>query len=115
MQDEEFQLVKLNAFLERLKPFFDSDLFEDYKRFCFLYNRNYSVEPGDEACQAIATLKSSLPADEGSAGEEMSSLAAKLLLGAEREKESFEKASAEFLDNGDLAENLLEFINTLQV
>nr|WP_318710951.1 elongation factor P maturation arginine rhamnosyltransferase EarP [uncultured Treponema sp.] len=115
VQDEEFQLVKLNAFLERIRPFLNAGHFEDYKKFCFLYNRTFPVEPGDEACQAIATLKSSLPADEGSAGEEMSSLAAKLLLGAEREKESFEKASAEFLDNGDLAENLLEFINTLQV
>ena len=107
--------MKLNAFLERIRPFFNAGHFEDYKKFCFLYNRTFPVEPGDEACQAIATLKSSLPADEGSAGEEMSSLAAKLLLGAERDKESFEKASAEFLDNGDLAENLLEFINTLQV
>ncbi|MCQ2240351.1 elongation factor P maturation arginine rhamnosyltransferase EarP [Treponema sp.] len=114
VQDEEFQLVKLNAFLERMKPFFSADVFEDYKRFCFLYNRTFPVEPGDEACQAIATLKEPLPLNEGSAEEEMSSLAAKLLFAAEKEKKSFEKASADFLGNGDLAENLLEFLNSLE-
>ena len=103
------------GYIDISKPRLERTSQEDYKKFCFLYNRTFPVEPGDEACQAIATLKSSLPADEGRAGKEMSSLAAKLLLGAERDKESFEKASAEFLDNGDLAENLLEFINTLQV
>ncbi|MDO4506126.1 MAG: elongation factor P maturation arginine rhamnosyltransferase EarP [Spirochaetales bacterium] len=115
VQDEEFQLVKLNAFFERLRPFFNPEYFEGYKRFCFLYNRAFSVEPGDEACQAMETLAEPLPAEEGSGQEEMASLAAKLLFGAEKEKPCFAKASAEFLDNGDLAENLLAFLNTLKV
>lgn len=114
VQDEEFQLVKLNAFLERLKPFFDSDLFEDYKRFCFLYNRSFSVEPGDEACQAIATLKDPLP-KETYAAAEMENLALKLLCAAEKGRTGFTDSSREFLSNGDLAANLLAFMDECDI
>ena len=98
MQDEEFQLVKLNAFLERLKPFFDSDFFEYYKRFCFLYNRSFSVEAGDEACQAIATLKDPLPIETYAAAE-MENLALKLLCAAEKGRTGFTDSSTIFKIN----------------
>lgn len=114
IQDDEFQLVKLNAFLGRIEPFFDAELFESYKRFCFLYNRNFSVEPGDEACQQLATLKSSLPLEESNAMEEMAVLASKLLFHTEHLKSSFVESSRHFMDNGDLAEKLLEFIKTIK-
>ncbi|WP_407398719.1 elongation factor P maturation arginine rhamnosyltransferase EarP [Treponema sp.] len=114
VQDEEFQLVKLNAFLDRLRPMFEGQFFEDYKRFCFLYNRNYSAEPGDEACQAMATLES-IPREEASGEDEMRGLAINLLSAAEKSRGFFEKASEKFLANGDLAENLLEFLNSISL
>lgn len=110
VQDDEFQLVKLNAFLDRMKDFFSPELFDDYKRFCFLYNRNFPVEPGDEACQQIATLSSALPMTESEASEEMRDLAIRLMSSSQQSKKAFSDSARHFMDNGDLAENLLDFI-----
>lgn len=110
IQDDEFQLVKLKAFLERIRPFLSPEYFETYSRFCFLYNRNYSVEPGDEACQAMAILSSSLPKDEAGAREEMQELALKLLSSAEESAKGFRDSASHFISNGDLAEKLVKFM-----
>lgn len=112
IQDDEFQLVKLNAFLERIRPFFDAELFESYKRFCFLYNRNYSVEPGDEACQQLSTLGSLLPQTEDECSSEMVHLVAGILSSTDGLKKFSASSAEHFRSNGDLAEKLLEFIRT---
>ena len=112
VQDDEFQLVKLNAFLDRMKDFFSPEFFEEYKRFCFLYNRNFHVEPGDEACQQIATFDSPLPATESEAGEEMRDLAIKLLSSSGQSRQAFRDSACHFMNNGDLAQNLLDFMKS---
>ncbi|MBQ0039314.1 MAG: elongation factor P maturation arginine rhamnosyltransferase EarP [Treponema sp.] len=111
VQDDEFQLVKLNAFLERMRPFMDDGLFEDYRRFSFLYNRAFDVEPGDEACQVLAPL-AALPSVEETAFDEMRDLAIKLLSGSGQARAAFNDSACHFIGNGDLAENLLAFLRT---
>lgn len=113
VQDEEYQLVKLNAFLDRIKAFFEPTDFDIYKKFCFLYNRSFSIEPGDESCQAIATLNSNFPKKESDAEKEMEELILNLLNSAEKIKINFKKSAVSFLSNGDLAKNLLEFMQSL--
>lgn len=114
IQDEEFQIVKVSAFIERLKPFFDEEYLNLYRRFSFLYNRDFKIEPGDEACQQLYRIEK-LPETEEQIRSEMSSLLEKLLSDCKKSSVEFKKAAESFVDNGDLAAHLLDFIKSVSL
>ena len=77
-QEEEFHIVKLNAFLQRIK-------IPQIEKFSFLYNRNFEITCCPEALEILEEKK--LPSEP-------------------------EKINSEMLKNGNLAENLLKFLET---
>ncbi|MGN0729914.1 elongation factor P maturation arginine rhamnosyltransferase EarP [Treponema sp.] len=103
-QDEEFHLVKLNAFLERLGV-------REIERFSFLYNRHFEIQCGAEAL-AVLEEKKMLFSKENSELE-MKKEILSILNNAENLKPGFKRFSQELLQNGNLAEALLDFLEAL--
>lgn len=91
IQDGDYQLVKVNALLERVKPFFNEADFKTLKSLCNSYNKNESASDEEH-------------------------LLAELLFNTATErsiKDSFLTYSRELVKNGNLAARLLEYIETL--
>ncbi len=89
-QDENYQLVKVNALLERMKPFF-CDEFEPIQKFWQSYN-DYENPTKSESLT-------------------------KMLLDSAKQKNTggFKKFSRSLIKNGNLAESLLKFIDGLKL
>ena len=102
-QEEEFHIVKLNAFLQRIK-------IPQIEKFSFLYNRNFEVVCCPEALEILEEKK--LPAEIEKINSEMKNEILSLLKNSENLKPEFKKFSNEILKNGNLAENLLKFLET---
>ena len=89
-QDENYQLVKVKALLERMRPYFDEEVFKDIQDFYQSYN-DY-----ENPTKAVPLTKM-------------------LLASAKKENtEGFKDFSEKLIQNGNLARHLLDFIDALQ-
>ncbi|MBR4600176.1 MAG: elongation factor P maturation arginine rhamnosyltransferase EarP, partial [Treponema sp.] len=89
-QDENYQLVKVKALLERMRPYFDEEVFKDIQDFYQSYN-DY-----ENPAKAVPLTKM-------------------LLASAKKENtEGFKDFSEKLIQNGNLARHLLDFIDALQ-
>lgn len=125
IQDDEYQLVKVNALLERMKPFFDEESFALLKEYWFLYNRTEGAVPGPEACTLLTVLEKSYRthnmasvdsnlSSEGLCSVKKEELLYELLQRCDSLKKSFASFSAILENNGNLAQKLLEYLKQLQ-
>lgn len=111
-QDEEFQIVKLDALLKRMEKFFSLEDYQDFRRACLLYNRRFSLEAGQEACN-ILDREYDFPEAE-SENEECKAMFNILEKGSSF-ADGFFNFSKDIISNGNLAEALLKFINTFDL
>lgn len=102
-QEEEFHIVKLNAFLQKIK-------IPQIEKFSFLYNRNFKATCCPESLEILEEKK--LPSELEKINSEMKTEILSLLKNYESLKPEFKKFSNEILKNGNLAENLLNFLET---
>lgn len=102
-QEEEFHIVKLNAFLQKIK-------IPQIEKFSFLYNRNFKASCCPESFEILEEKK--LPSELEKINSEMKTEILSLLKNYESLKPEFKKFSNEILKNGNLAENLLNFLET---
>lgn len=102
-QEEEFHIVKLNAFLQKIK-------IPQIEKFSFLYNRNFKASCCPESLEILEEKK--LPSELEKINSEMKTEILSLLKNYERLKPEFKKFSNEILMNGNLAENLLNLLET---
>lgn len=102
-QEEEFHIVKLNAFLQKIK-------IPQIEKFSFLYNRNFKASCCPESLEILEEKK--LPSELEKINSEMKTEILSLLKNYESLKPEFKKFSNEILKNGNLAENLLNFLET---
>lgn len=102
-QEEEFHIVKLNAFLQKIKIL-------QIEKFSFLYNRNFKASCCPESLEILEEKK--LPSELEKINSEMKTEILFLLKNYESLKPEFKKFSNEILKNGNLAENLLNFLET---
>ncbi len=117
-QDEEFQLVKTGALLERMKKYFtDNDYTTVYEIF-MLYNRRYEQEPGYEAQEYLDKIHDEMIHSYGIHGKQTvsdgSQIMEKLLFDFLNRHDDFRKSFSSFakdiISNGDLAEHLLQYL-----
>lgn len=102
-QEEEFHIVKLNAFLQKIK-------IPQIEKFSFLYNRNFKASCCPESLEILEEKK--LPSELEKINSEMKTEILFLLKNYESLKPEFKKFSNEILKNGNLAENLLNLLET---
>ena len=102
-QEEEFHIVKLNAFLQKIK-------IPQIEKFSFLYNRNFKTSCCPESLEILEEKK--LPSELEKINSEMKTEILSLLKNYESLKPEFKKFSNEILKNGNLAENLLNLLET---
>ncbi|WP_297645360.1 elongation factor P maturation arginine rhamnosyltransferase EarP [uncultured Treponema sp.] len=102
-QEDEFHIVKLDAFLKRIK-------IPQIEKFSFLYNRNFKASCCLESLEILKEKK--LPSEIEEINLEMKNEILSLLKNSEKLKPEFKKFSNEILKNGNLAENLLSFLET---
>lgn len=102
-QEEEFHIVKLNAFLQKIK-------IPQIEKFSFLYNQNFKASCCPESLEILEEKK--LPSELEKINSEMKTEILSLLKNYESLKPEFKKFSNEILKNGNLAENLLNFLET---
>lgn len=102
-QEEEFHIVKLNAFLQKIK-------IPQIEKFSFLYNRNFKASCCPESLEILEEKK--LPSKLEKINSEMKTEILSFLKNYESLKPEFKKFSNEILKNGNLAENLLNFLET---
>lgn len=106
-QEEEFHLVKLEAFLSRLEPFFSSrELFKKLRDYSIVYNYHPSSITGKEAQSVL----DSLSVLSSSGGEERISVFTELLENYDEMKTAFEGFSRKLVSNGNLTEKLFKVI-----
>ncbi len=161
IQAEEFQLVKVDALLKTMQPFFSKENFSLLKKYFLLYNRNYNFLPGKEAGlillenqlatgdsslnaplssseagaslnqlqsqnestaslnqfqsqnEAQSSLKNTCPQNEEEASLVLRDLLEKILSNYEEIKVSFKNFADYVISCGDLADNLLSFIDSV--
>lgn len=102
-QEEEFHIVKLNAFLQKIK-------IPQIEKFSFLYNRNFKASCCPESFEILEEKK--IPSELEKINSEMKTEILSLLKNYESLKPEFKKFSNEILKNGNLAENLLNLLET---
>ena len=98
VQKDEFQLVKVDAFLKLIENFFDTQESKLIREVSILLNRTKN-KAGKEAGEILENIS-----EEKSAGE----LFCSLLCEAKKIKSAFKKFSRSLIGNGDLARNLLD-------
>ncbi len=100
-QDEEFQLVKVRAFVDLIEPYFIEENrqkeFEDYRDAMMVYNKSPDAEPCPDAFDA--TRGCDMDKDEGKA-------ILHVLKNFSRQRKTFQTFSKSLISNGNLTENL---------
>ncbi|MCR5763156.1 MAG: elongation factor P maturation arginine rhamnosyltransferase EarP [Treponema sp.] len=105
-QDESFQLVKADALLKRLKPFFSQEDFNIIQKCMIGFNIRPDAAVGKEAQDVLDSMEDiSLPE-----GIPYTQYFCKM----EILKKNFKEFSEMLLKNGNMAENLLDYIKRLQ-
>ncbi len=102
-QDEQFHLVKLNAFLNRLNPD------EVISRFSYLYNYSIGSALCDESESVVREIEN-LPETEDELNSELCDLLHEILCNLAKFKNTFKQYSDELISNGDMVEKLLEYM-----
>ncbi len=106
-QDEEFQLVKVNALLKRMEPFFESNDFATIQSCMLNFNRRTEVALGKEAQEVLDSLnnkeimQNTIPYKE-------------YFCNIDKLKANFKNFSQMLIQNGNLAENLFNYMKQLQ-
>ena len=111
-QDEEYQVVKVAAFLRRIKECFDDDeLFAQYAALNFLYNRSVDKKICDASLEAQEELSNlNFPATEDEKCRMESDLLFELLKKSGKIKSSFTGFSSHLFSLGNLTEKLLSSV-----
>jgi len=109
-QAEEYQLVKVNALLSAMKPFFELEEFEALRKYVLLYNRTSGVAAGKEAAEVLADI--SLSAQNENSSRE--ALFLSLLQCRKSIHSSFTRFAQNIASNGNLAQKLVEYLKQLQ-
>lgn len=100
-QDEEYHLVKLKAFLDRLNC-------PQINEFSWLYNRNFNLKAGDEALDAWKNISSINDSD--SAQKRMEELLVSILKNYEKISPVFKSFADRTESFGNLAQKVIEFL-----
>ena len=101
-QSDDYQLVKVNALLEKLHPFFGEDIFEIIKTCWNLYNESDS--------SASPPTDSHHPTTPSETEKKLEDALTAFLCNAEKMQEGFKNFSESLTKNGDLSHNLMTFI-----
>lgn len=108
IQDEEFQLIKAHAILERIKPFLENDIYNTLYEYTLLYNHEKNVILGEEALNLTKNLDFETDQE-----NREKNLLFKLLNSYLQLKKGFIDFSNKLISNGDLTKNLLIYIDNL--
>jgi len=100
-QDEEYHLVKLKAFLDRLD-------YQQINEFSWLYNRNLKVTAGEEAVDAWGNI--SQIKDPESAQKRMEELLFMILNNVSESETVFNEYSERIIALGNLSQKVLDFL-----
>ncbi|MBQ1832762.1 MAG: elongation factor P maturation arginine rhamnosyltransferase EarP [Treponema sp.] len=103
VQDEEFQIVKVRAFIDLIKKFFMEEKlekeFEDFNDAMLLYNKTENFNPGNEAAEAFVIFN----------GENEKDALKKTLSDFNASKRAFENFSRNLIGNGCISDGLKMF------
>ena len=88
-QDENYQLVKVNALLEQMKPYFSEEEFKAVQDFWQSYNDYENTTKPEPLAQMLISAKN------------------------QKNTDGFKKFAKKLHENGNLAEHLLAFIDSL--
>lgn len=106
LQDNEYQIVKVDAILRRMKNFMSDSYFDAYSKYMLKYNLNGIRDVCPEAQEILGKISMDFSM-EGS----FSCVLEHLL--EERNQSSYKEFSLNLLKNGNLTENLMHYIGTL--
>lgn len=106
VQDEEFQLVKLDALLLRIKDYLLAEDYADFRRASLLYNRHFTVACGKEASDLLCR-EENFPLKEDENAEKKALLT--VLEKGKNFKAAFACFSENLIKNGNLAQAILDF------
>ena len=110
-QDGEFQMVKADAFVQRLKQF-SSECRITIGRLFALYNRCYEVVPGEEADTVLDQYRD-FPRNGDDAQKEIEELLHMIFCKYDLFRTYFAEFADRLIVNGDLGAHLLEFMGKL--
>ncbi len=115
VQEDEFQLVKVDAFLRRLEPFFAKEIFADLKKYFLNFNLSENAEISNTAIfknEALCEARDYVFNNKTDFLSQSEILFGLLKNYSELEKSYFEFAQ-NLISNGNLTENLLKLISSL--
>lgn len=122
VQDDEFQLVKVDAFLQKLKPFFEvdslqkfADFFSDYKKALLNFNRSENAKISEESLYKSQELSNIADFIEKNSlnEEDQSQILFFLLQNYDLLKKFFEDFARSIFKLGNLTEHLLSYLENL--
>lgn len=115
VQDDEFQLVKVNAFLQKLKPFFALEKFADYKKAVLNFNRSENAKVSEEILyksREFEKVFDYLSCNSANKNEQ-SQILFSLLKDYDLLKKFFEDFAKSIFELGNLTEHLLDYLNQI--
>lgn len=114
-QENEFQLVKTRAVLSRIEPFFGGQkkIFENYASLTQIYNRTPGKDTDADSQEAMNDYPESAEFTEAKRKSSESTLFCNLLLEYDTLSTACKDFSRSLISNGDLAEHLLSYCDTL--
>lgn len=117
VQDDEFQLVKVNAFLQKLKPFFALEKFADYKKAVLNFNRSENAKVSEEILyksREFEKVFDYLSCNSANKNEQ-SQILFSLLKDYDLLKKFFEDFAKSIFELGNLTEHLLDYLNQISI
>lgn len=115
VQDDEFQLVKVNAFLQKLKPFFSPEKFADYKKAVLNFNRSENAKVSEEILyksREFEKVFDYLSCNSANQNEQ-SQILFSLLKDYDLLKKFFEDFAKSIFELGNLTEHLLAYLSQI--
>ena len=106
-QEEEVQIIKVKAFLDRLEPYMDSDMSRILNLFTLSYNRKYKIPPCTESYDILCKYP------EIEEEKDNSKLLVELFVNYDILKSCYKNFARDLIRNGNLTDNLLSYIKTL--
>lgn len=115
VQDDEFQLVKVNAFLQKLKPFFAPEKFADYEKAVLNFNRSENAKVSEEILyksREFEKVFDYLSCNSANQNEQ-SQILFSLLKDYDLLKKFFEDFAKSIFELGNLTEHLLDYLSQI--
>lgn len=109
IQDQEFQLVKAQAILERIRPFLEKEDFNKLCKYTMLYNHDEEKDFDEESKKAYESYIE----QEKCTIDDKTTLLKNILSRNNEIRIGFENFSKKLISNGDLASKLLTYIDSL--